>query len=577
MTGLIPQPFIDDLLSRTDIVELIDSYVPLKKRGNSHLACCPFHNEKTPSFNVVAKKQFYHCFGCGASGNAISFAMNYLHLSFVDAIENLAERLGLQVPRSGHKDTVKKNITYYQLLERVSLLYQKTLKHAGAEAITYLKNRQVSGEIARTYHLGYAPPGWQFLENELKTYKQELIATGMLVPKENGSAYDRYRNRVMYPIHDRHGRIIGFGGRSIHPNDKPKYLNSPETIIFQKNRELYGLYQAIQQENPIDFILVVEGYMDVIALAQFGITNCVATLGTATSTYHIQLLSKHTKKLIFCFDGDKAGRSAAWRALESSLPYLNSGIEINFIFLPEGQDPDSMIREEGKEKFLARLNTALPLHQYLLSTLMQGFDITTISGKTQLINTAKPFLQKIPEGSYKQLLLDELTRYTRMDHHRLNQLLSDKKLDKLSDSGVNITRSPIRVAIALLLQHPEIVSDSKNKLYPDFLKQNNHPILHQLLQQISENPGINTAKLVESWRDSPLFEAITKLAFWDHQVPEDALVKEFIDTLFFLEKQQRDEQIQQLLTKARLQGLNDTERIELQDMLKKRHSNTEVK
>lgn len=577
MTGLIPQPFIDDLLSRTDIVEFVDSYVPLKKRGNSHIACCPFHNEKTPSFNVVAKKQFYHCFGCGASGNVISFAMNYLHLSFVDAIENLASRLGIQVPRSGKQDKIKANLSYYQLLERVSALYQKTLKSTGLEAIQYLKNRQVSGEIAKLYQLGYAPDQWQFLENEIKEYKHELIATGMLIPKENGATYDRYRHRIMYPIHDRHGRIIGFGGRSIDASQKPKYLNSPETIIFQKSRELYGLYQAIQKQDPLDFILVVEGYMDVIALAQFGICNVVATLGTATSTYHIQLLSKHSKKLIFCFDGDKAGRNAAWRALESALPYLNLGLEIKFIFLPEGHDPDSMVRGEGKEHFLERLKNSLALHQYLLNTLMHDLDIGNLAGKTQLVNAAKPYLQKIPDGSYKQLLINELVRYTRIEHHRLDQLLNDKKSDKLVDLGVNITRSPIRLAIALLIQNPEIYNVCKAKLNPVLLTNNKHPILQKILQQIGENPGINTAKLVESWRDSRIFESVTKLAVWDHQVPEKALVKEFIDILFFLEKQNREEHIQQLLNKARTQGLSEEERIQLQSMLKKRHSTEDSK
>ena len=346
MFGLISRPFIDELLNRTDIVEFIDSYVPLKKRGTSHTACCPFHSEKTPSFNVVAKKQFYHCFGCGASGNAISFAMNYLHMSFSDAVETLAARIGLQVQREGQTEKNQQSLNLYEFLNRVSLFYQKTLKTAGHAAITYLKKRDVSGEVARLYQLGYAPASWQTLELQFKQNKNELIATGMLIPKDDGKAYDRYRQRIMFPIHDRHGRIIGFGGRAIEPAQKPKYLNSPETVIFQKSRELYGLHQILQQQSEITNILIVEGYMDVIALAQHGINNSVATLGTATSSYHIQLLSKYTKQLIFCFDGDAAGRQAAWRALESSLPHLNAGLDASFIFLPEGHDPDSLVRAE---------------------------------------------------------------------------------------------------------------------------------------------------------------------------------------------------------------------------------------
>ncbi len=297
----IPQPFIDDLLNKLDIVELIDSYVPLKKQGANYLACCPFHNEKTPSFNVVAKKQFYYCFGCGANGNAISFIMSYLNQVFTDAVETLASRLGMQVPRDGRLDKSQQSLSLYQLLNRVSQFYQQLLKTKGQVAIDYLRQRGLSGEIAKRYQLGYAPEAWQTLEAVFKLNKNELIATGMLINKE-GRTYDRYRHRIMFPIHDRHGRIIGFGGRAIDANQKPKYLNSPETTIFQKSRELYGLHQILQQQKTIDSLIIVEGYMDVIALAQYGINNAVAALGTATSSYHIQLLGKHTKQLIFCFE-----------------------------------------------------------------------------------------------------------------------------------------------------------------------------------------------------------------------------------------------------------------------------------
>ena len=573
MIGLIPRPFIDDLLTRTDIVEFIDSYVPLKKHGTSHTACCPFHNEKTPSFNVVAKKQFYHCFGCGASGNAISFAMNYLHMSFSDAIETLATRIGVQVPREGRSEKNQQSLNLYQFLNEVAQFYQKTLKTAGQAAVAYLKNRQVSGEIARLYQLGYAPQGWQTLEASFKKNKNELIATGMLIAKDDGKTYDRYRHRVMYPIHDRHGRIIGFGGRAIDADQKPKYLNSPETAIFQKSRELYGLHQVLQQQNPVANIVIVEGYMDVIALAQHGIMNSVATLGTATSTYHIQLLSKYTKQLIFCFDGDAAGRQAAWRALESSLSHLNAGLDASFIFLPEGHDPDSLVREEGKEAFLTRLQTATPINRFFLDTLTKDMDITSLAGKSQLVNAAKPYLIKMTDGPYKQLLTDELARLTRIESHRMQQLIEEKTTDNTPNTTKHITRSPIRIAVAILLQHPEIYTACISQLsahMPDLQKQR---VLKTLMQQIDENSEINTAKLIECWRESPIFESLSQLAIWDHQVPEHALTTEFIDIVLFLAKQNREQAIKQLMKKAQELGLNDEERLKLQDMLKQRHRN----
>ena len=577
MVGLIPRPFIDELLNRTDIVEFIDSYVPLKKRGTSHIACCPFHTEKTPSFNVIAKKQFYHCFGCGVSGNAISFAMNYLHQSFSDAVETMASRLGMQVPREGQSEKYQQAKDFYQFLDRVSQFYQQTLKTNGQAAITYLKQRHVNGEVARLYQLGYAPPGWQTLEAQFRKNKTELIATGMLIQKEDGKTYDRYRHRIMFPIHDRHGRIIGFGGRSIDAADKPKYLNSPETIIFQKGRELYGLHQVLQQQTDIQNVIIVEGYMDVIALAQHGIRNAVAALGTATSAYHIQLLTKYTKQLIFCFDGDAAGKKAAWRALESSLPHLNLGLDARFIFLPEGHDPDSLIREEGKAPFLQRIQNATPFNTFFIDTLKHDIDIKSLAGKSQLVNAAKPYVHKMPEGPYKQLLIDELARLTHIEPHRVNQLVTEVAAENPTATNKHLTRSPMRIAIALLLQHPEIYAVCASQLSPTMLDHQKHRVLKKLIQQVIDNPAINTAIMVELWRDTPLFDSIIKLAAWDHQVPKNALTKEFIDIVLFLAKRNQENSIHQLMKKAHDQGLTETERIHLQDMLKQRHKkvNTE--
>ncbi|KTD53438.1 DNA primase [Legionella santicrucis] len=574
MSGLIPQPFIDDLLQRTDLVELIDSYVPLKKRGNSHVACCPFHNEKSPSFNVVAKKQFYHCFGCGASGNAISFVMNYCNQGFVDAIETLATRIGLTIPREKQTERDNTSRDLYKLLAAVSLYYRKKLKHEGQYAINYLRDRGLSGEIAKLYQLGFATEGWHHLEKAFPRNQRELIATGMLIKNEEGKIYDRYRNRIMFPIHDRHGRIIGFGGRVLDSEQKPKYLNSPETVIFQKSRELYGLHQILSQQKSIDYIIIVEGYMDVIALAQHEIINVVATLGTATSTYHIQLLSKHTQSLIFCFDGDNAGKQAAWRGLESSLPHLNLGLDVSFMFLPDDHDPDSLVRKEGKENFLNRIKQATPLNRFFFDSLAKDLNLFRPAGKTQLINLAKPFLQKMSEGSYKQILIEDLARLTHIEPHRLNQLITDHSKNPSQEPMMTMTiaRTPMRIAIALLLQHPEIYTQSMSQMNLELFDAQEHGILLQVLNQLASNPKANTATLIEAWRNHPYFDFINKLAAWDHQVPELELVKEFIDIMFFLQKQNRELLIRQLINKSRQHGLNEAEKMKLQEMLKERHN-----
>ncbi len=575
MQGLIPRSFIDELLSRVDIVEFIDSYVPLKKRGTSHLACCPFHHEKTPSFNVSSNKQFYHCFGCGASGNVINFVMNYLQQPFPDAIETLATRVGMQVPREDLPDVDNKKMNLYQFLEQVSVFYQQQLKISGKEAIHYLKQRGVSGEIARDYLIGYAPTGWQTLETRFKNNRSDLLATGMTIKKEDGKTYDRYRQRIMFPIHDRRGRIIGFGGRTLNNDQKPKYLNSPETVLFQKNRELYGLHQLIQRKQAIPYIIIVEGYLDVLALAQFGIHRVVATLGTATSIYHIQLLSKHTKQLIFCFDGDKAGQQAAWRALESCLPCLNSNLTANFVFLPENHDPDSFIRLEGQLVFEQYLEKALPFNRFFFDTLLQDINTHDLSGKSLLISAAKPYLIKMPEGPYKQLLIEELAKITHIENHRILQLIDENpSLGSSKTNHTNISRikrTPLRIAMALLLQSPALYFECENIFKTLDFNNNKHHVLHEIIEQIKQNPTTNTASLIECWRGSPLFDNLNQLATWDHQVPGQVLAKELMDIVIFLSKQDQENKIQVLIEKARNSGLTGSEQKELQRLLTQRH------
>lgn len=577
MAGLIPQDFLDSILERTDIVELIDGYLPLKKQGTSFAACCPFHHEKSPSFNVIPRKQFYHCFGCGASGNAIGFVMGHLHLGFIEAVELLAARLGLEVPRN-ERDVQRKKVKVdlYGLLNQVSLYYQETLKNIpGEPAQTYLTQRGLNAEIIQTFQLGYAPQGWHTLTHHFKDREQDLLTTGMLVPKDDGRSYDRYRHRLMFPIHDRQGRVIGFGGRALDSSQQPKYLNSPETPLFHKSHELYGLHQLLTHDKSetIQQIIVVEGYMDVIALVQHGISNAVATLGTATTTHHLQLLGKYTNHVVFCFDGDEAGRKAAWRALENSLPMLNTGLELQFMFLPEAHDPDSYVREKGEAGFLALMQQATPLHQFFLETLSAKVSLHTLSGKSQLVQLSLPYLQQIPEGVYKSLLIDHLARMTRMDSDRIQQFVLGKDTPlPMHDRTEHITRSPLRLAMALLLQYPERWVGTDIQL--ESQEEPGMALLRDLLSYLARVSSVSTAILIEQWRDTQWFDAVQKLSCWDHQIPEDCIEAEFKGLIALLNRQALEKRIEHYLTKSRAGSLEQKERETLQQLLKQRHQVT---
>jgi DNA primase len=569
MSGNIPRAFIDELLNRTDIVELIDAYLPLKKQGAHQIACCPFHQENTPSFKVHSKNQFYHCFGCGASGNAISFVMNFLHQGFVESIETLASRLSITVPNeSGKKQTPVTPL--YTLLDQVKQYYQKNLK-AAPHVIAYLKQRGISGAIAGKFSLGYSSADWHVLEQKFHGHKNNLIASGMLIQKESEKCYDRFRNRLMFPIHDRKGRVVGFGGRVLNPEDTPKYLNSPESVIFQKGHELYGLYQALK--NPIPFIIIVEGYMDVIALAQHGYPNAVATLGTANNAYHVQLLSKYTQKLYFCFDGDAAGQKAAWRALENSLSSLNVGLEIFFVILPPEHDPDSLIRSQGKAMFDAYIDNAKPLHKFLLDGLISSIDTGTLAGKTQLVNAAKPYLQKIPDGVYKHWFSNELARMTHLTQTLLLGTADQRPVNHQASTHMALKRTPLRIAIAIIIQHPDIYLPHVALFQPNSFTRQNQVLLKQLLSLILQQPNINTALLLEFFRDTEHFEILNKLAAWNPQVPNDALTQEWFDTMTFLLRENKEHAIQDLLDKARQQGLSEDEQQLLTLKLQEKHLN----
>lgn len=418
MAGLIPNDFIDDLLERTDIVEIIGQRVPLKKKGKDHWACCPFHNEKSPSFSVNSTKQFYYCFGCGASGTALKFLQEYERLSFPEAIEELAKVAGVDVPREeqtpAQQEKQRRRRTLYDLMGSCADYFSHQLyNHPNApQAQQYVLERGLSEEIVQRYNIGYAPSGWQNLIQHFGSAdngREQLLATGMIIRNDNGREYDRFRNRLMFPIRDIRGRTIAFGGRVLSSDDKPKYLNSPETPIFHKGHELYGLYEARQALRNFDNIIIVEGYMDVVALAQHGVKNAVATLGTATSSTHIQRLFKLTSEIVFCFDGDEAGRRAALRALENTLAEIHDGQQARFLFLPEGEDPDTLVRREGFEAFMRRVRQAQSLPDFLFQHLQTQADVSTLDGKARLASLARGWIDQVPEGVLHQLLLQQLS------------------------------------------------------------------------------------------------------------------------------------------------------------------------
>ena len=432
--SLIPQHFIDDLLTRLDIVDIIDRRVKLKKTGKNYSACCPFHDEKTPSFTVSPDKQFYYCFGCGANGNAVGFIMEYERQSFVESIETLAQYAGVEVPKETNKTNQKHDLKrkkLYELLTKASAYYQLQLKQHSQRnfAVNYLKNRGLTGNIAKQFGLGFAPPGWDNLLNHLSENNTEpklLVDSGLIIEKvEENKRYDRFRQRITFPIHDVRGRVIGFGGRVLG-DDKPKYLNSPETDVFHKGKELYGLYEAKKSNKTLDSLIVVEGYMDVIALAQFGIKNAVATLGTACGEDHLTLAFKHSDEVIFCFDGDKAGRSAAKRALLNSLTSMQDGRQIKFLFLPEGQDPDTLVRQIGTDRFIGVIKNALPIEDFLFEVAAEGIDINSMEGRAKFSKIAAPLVGKIPEGVYRELMFDNLAKRTGLSPELLRELQKEK-------------------------------------------------------------------------------------------------------------------------------------------------------
>ena len=577
MSGLIPQHFIDDLIARADIVEVLGRRIQLKKAGREFKACCPFHDEKTPSFTVSPSKGFYHCFGCGMHGTALGFLMEHDHLSFVEAVESLANSMGIEVPREEGQRPARRYDELFSLMGEIELFYQKELRD-NAVAVGYLKDRGIDGATAKRFGIGYAPAGWDAVTRKFGSSREaieRLLAVGQVIRKDSGSHYDRFRDRIMFPIHDSRGRCIGFGGR-VMGDEQPKYLNTSDTLLFHKRQELYGLHEARQALRHIERLLVVEGYMDVVGLARHGIEYAVATLGTATTEEHLNRLLRISDELIFCFDGDRAGRDAAWKALETALPHLREGRQMKFVFLPDGQDPDSFVQAHGANAFETALSEGMPLSEFLISELSARIDLKSVDGRARLAELAKPLLGRIPAGVYKELLTGELAESVGLSAGKLDAILSrnpskpvaggrTRPSPSLAGSRRIAAGKPsvVRRAITLLLHHP----GSANELDVEQLAGVSRPgvdLLRDLIEMIQAEPNITTAGLLERWRNHDEGRHLGKLAAAElPELEEFDPASELAACLHQLALAGARDRIQILIEKERLSSLSDTERSEL--------------
>jgi len=578
MRGRIPREFIDELLARLDVVEVINRRVPLKKAGKDFKACCPFHNEKTPSFTVSRPKQFYHCFGCGVSGTAITFLMEFEHLSFPEAVEELAGEAGLEVPdtgpaRSGDNPT----LPLLEILGEASRYYKDQLRsHRDASTtIAYLKQRGLTGEIAAQFDLGYAPTGWDNLSSTAGNEEKLdlMVKAGLISKRESGGHYDRFRARVIFPIHDNKGRVIAFGGRLLDEGE-PKYLNSPETPVFHKGSELYNLHRARSAIAQQQMSIVVEGYMDVLALAQHGIDHCVATLGTATTTTHLQRLFRLAPSIVFCFDGDRAGRDAAGRALEIALPLLESGRQVSFLFLPDGEDPDSVIRDQGADTFRTLIESATPLPDLLFDTLLNQTDLTRMDGKARLATLARPLVSRVPEGPLRELMQQRLSDLTGVAPSGLGGLATTPPTVPHKRASARSKRlSPLATAISVLVQRPQLAAGLD--LPTAVVEAQDDPGV-QLLTKVHglarENPQLTTASLIERFRGDEQQPTLEKLASRNHLVDDDGLEIFLAETLATLASQSIDDTIAELLRLASERELSGIEKQQLGELYQQRES-----
>ncbi|MGD9583763.1 MAG: DNA primase [Lysobacterales bacterium] len=597
----IPDAFLDDLLARTDIVEIIEARLPLKRAGRDYKACCPFHDERTPSFHVSPTKQFYHCFGCGAHGSAIKFLMEFDRLEFVDAVEELAARAGVKVPREGgapRRDQSEFD-ALLSVLDAAARFFQRQLP-GSASAQAYLRKRELDAAMVQTFAIGYAPDSWDALKNALAGDAEKLKLVeraGLLSSGDGRSVYDRFRDRLMFPIHDRRGRVIAFGGRVLGTADGAKYLNSPETPLFQKGRELYGLYQVRQAHAKIRRLIVVEGYLDVISLFQFGITEAVATLGTATTKDHAELLFRNASDVYFCFDGDRAGRSAAWRAVESVLPRMKDGRQAFFLFVPEGEDPDSLVRKDGAAAFEARLQAAQPLSEFFFAHQERETDLGTADGRARLVEKCRALIESIPEGAYRDRMTELLIEKSTLKWSLSPELsagmrakageLLDQRLAaargqlaapvapgtsrlRTPASGPNPRRSLVRTAIALLLQQPSLASAIEPPYLFAVLRQPGVGLLMELIAICMARPEIKTGALLDQFEGREDFDALTRLALLDFPPDAEGLRHEFLDAIAQLNRQTLAQRLDELLERQKTTALSAADKAELRSLLHSR-------
>ena len=566
MPGLIPERFIDELLARVDIVDVVQQRVPLKRAGREWTACCPFHDERTPSFYVSPAKQFYHCFGCGAHGSAVRFLMEYEHLEFPDAVEELAQSVGLAVPHEGGPARPREDHTdLYALLDAAAGFYQRALPE-NAAAKAYCRKRGLDAAIIERFRIGWAPGGWDAVKRALGTSDARtkmLEAAGMLSTGDGGKRYDRFRERLMFPIMDRRGRVIAFGGRILE-GDGPKYLNSPETPLFHKGRELFALWQVRQANTKLERLIVVEGYMDVVSLHQAGVTQAVATLGTATTNEHAELLFRAAPDVFFCFDGDRAGRSAAWRALESVLPRMRDGRQAFFLFLPEGEDPDTLVRKEGPEGFEARLKSATPLSEYFYAYLSHDVNVATLDGRARLAEHAKPLLAKLPDGAFRDLMFAELEKRTGVQ----TAPAANTAHTRISATPTGAPkRTLVRSAIAMLLADPALAREVTLPYAFAGLDKPGIQLLTELLDFLQERPGINTAMLLEHFAGREESSALQKLALTEFPGEPEELRAIFLDALRKLAEQTTQQRLDALIHKQTEGALDEREKSELRGLL----------
>ncbi len=584
MRGLIPDSFIDDLLARVDIVDVIEHRVPLKKAGKEWMACCPFHNERSPSFSVSPAKQFYHCFGCGAHGSAIKFLMEYDRLEFPDAVEELAQTVGMQVPREASRDAAPREdkTDLYALLDAAANWYASELPHS-TEAQAYCIKRGLDAETIARFRLGWAPARYDGVIKALghnERRMQLLTEAGMVASNERGGSYDRFRERLMFPILDRRGRVIAFGGRILQekpPHDSqqtaipapasaqvhsPKYLNSPETPLFHKGRELFALWQVKQANNNLVRIVVVEGYMDVIALHQAGLPIAVATLGTATTPEHTEVLFRAAPDVVFCFDGDRAGRAAAWKALDAALPRLRDGRQAYFLFLPDGEDPDSLVRKEGKAGFEQRIKDAVPLSEYFFHELSHDVDVSSLDGRARLAERARPLIAKLPDGAFRDLMGQELEKRS-----GARALSSGNPAARRPPERPTAHRSLVRSAITLLLAQPGL-ADQVEKPYAFLaLDQPGVAVLAELLDLARARPGINPVMLAEHFAERPEYPILQKLMIASTAGDAQTQAVEFHEALLRMQDQAVAQRRATLTSKSRSGVLDAAEKAEMRQLL----------